>query len=223
MTIVVEPTDGDGQRQLDGVTLGQAIRHGGQAEWIVPDTMDVNATRHHSLAAGPLGGFAYDSAASSGLTASFRTGELFTGGAYVASDDTTVTDANGNVVHEVDLDASTANQLVKIGWNHTGTDDLRIALESTAAADGGFTSPENPRVELWEFDTDSSSITSATGRRTLTPIVDDAVDAQELGGVVASEYFRSGVESEGFILEVRNDRPSNPSPGRMIYRSDKDA
>jgi len=125
-------------------------------------------------AGGPLNAFNYTGA--TGLTVTIDTGEGFVGGAWVAQD----------VTDNVTLAASTANQKVYLGWDSSETNDVEIGLSSAFASD-------DPKIEIWEFDTDASSVTSNTDLRQLSrPIPThasqhestgtDTLDAGDLGG-----------------------------------------
>jgi hypothetical protein len=146
-------------------------------DWIVPDDTDAvaaiaSSVAGVSLSAGPHDAFAYDpdAATSSAFDVRFETGEAFVGGRYLVSDDITETrvavDGSTVPVHRATLASSTTGQVVSIGpddrGNSVATDQFIIGL------DGDFPAASTPRLPIYEFDTDSSGVTSVTDRRPTT-------------------------------------------------------
>lgn len=82
------------------------------------------------------------------LEPTIGTGEGFVGGAYIATDDT----------HVATLDAFTDEQTVYVGWDYVGTDSVTVGTVDEF-------NTQDPRVAIWEFDTDGDSITAARDQR----------------------------------------------------------
>jgi hypothetical protein len=166
--------------------MAAANRHG-HSDWVVPSDQDINATRDDALASGPLGGFVRNDGNDGNRNVNFATGEAFVGGAYIASDDDTVSE------HSV-LVPSSSTTTIYLGWDLSTADTLIIGPASDFGAN-------DPKVELWEFTTDSSSITSDTDLRTTSAsagggnvILDTGVDTDDTTslsadtGTIANPY-----------------------------------
>lgn len=196
MVVRIEPTQGPG-RQASPTRMLWPWKYG-SGDWIVPGGQStyegetVPSVRDPDLV-GPLQGFDASYSGTS-LTVTILPGEMTLMGAYVGSDDETLTDAAGNVIHDVTLDASTANQQVYVGYDHTATDEEALIIGKS----GAFTSADQPRQHIWTFDTDAGGVIAADGsprplgKRIDQPnvrydanrsgVVDSAEDAQALGG-----------------------------------------
>jgi len=188
VTILVEPTNGSGvDRAVSSRRLAAANRYG-SADWVVPTSRDINASRDAALAAGPLGGFERVDGNDSNLSAQFDTGEAFIAGAYVASDD------NAASEHTVSLPASSTTTIY-LGWDLSTADSLIIG----EASDFGT---HDPKLELWEFTTDGSSITADTDLRATSP-------QGESGDIIAD----TGLDTDqGTTLSLDTGTIANPYP-----------
>jgi len=147
MTDKVNPTrDGD----ISSQQTAAVVRFGGGSTgWVVPAANDPAnvATDDGDIDETALNAFA-ESHAGDSLDVTIDAGQAYVGGAWVARDlATTVT-----------LDASTNGQVVSVGWDVDRTNTLIIG--KSAEFD-----PEDPRIDLWAFDTDASGVTAATDRR----------------------------------------------------------
>lgn len=88
------------------------------------------------------------------LSVTIEPGEAFVYGAWLAID----------VESTVDLNASQNNQEVFLGWNKNGANDVVIGKN---AAFSNSVNNSDPRIKIWEFDTDSSGVTAARDHRTI--------------------------------------------------------
>lgn len=295
---------------MSSTRLLAPFKYAGHGDWIFPGGQtlingeSVPSVRDPDLV-GPLDAFDAQYTADS-LTVTIASGEAVVEGAYLASDDDTIQNSAGEVVHDVALDASTNGQAVYLGFDHTAADVDALII----GRDSAFTSSDQPRIHIWSFDTDSTGVTNATSHRPIgerievtnrryegggSQAVDRALDADSLGGVVAGNYARTdvaetfsatvtidtgdtataldlatadvvGVDDLQFAgganpqiwlpgdvdiydesadvtlatwspgvglnlhgyelvnprLDNKSARPSNPSPGRMVYRADRD-
>lgn len=138
-----------------------ARRYGGGSDgWVVPSTERLVEDSEGNLATGPLNAFA-ESHSSSSFDVTIDTGEALVGGAHLATDETAT----------VTLDANTSGQTIALGWKDSAADTVLLGDPDTSVGDAF--DPDDPRIEIWRFDTDGSGVTSATDlrelRRTLTP------------------------------------------------------
>ena len=86
-----------------------------------------------------------ETSSSSSLDVEIAAGEAFVFGSWLAIDvSTTVT-----------LAANTTNQVVYVGWNKDGTDDVIIGLQSAFDNASGNT---DQKIELYSYDTDGSGV-----------------------------------------------------------------
>lgn len=166
MTEKVDPSpSSDGQAYM----IAQAIeQHGAVGSgWIVPDSESYAADHPNSGVSGtPLGAFA--KVGESGLDVTFDTGEAFVGGAWLAKDTQTT----------ISLADNTAGQSVVLGWDYDGADDVKIGVPG--ASPGDTFDALDPRIPLYEFDTDSGAVSAQTDQRTTGKTTN--LGASELGG-----------------------------------------
>ena len=149
-------------RDVRNRELAAAVQYGGgSAGWISKPGNRLVEDSEGDLPSGDLGTFDY--ASSSGTTAVIGAGEAVVEGAYIATDET----------FDVDLDASTANQTVYVGWRDGLTDTIIVGLDSAFSA-------ADHRIAAWEIDTDASTITATRDVRDLGQRV--SVEALEAGG-----------------------------------------
>lgn len=95
-----------------------------------------------------------ESSTSSSLDVTLDGGEAYIFGTWIVRDsDTTLT-----------LDSSTAGQTIYAGWKYQNTDTIIIGKDEL------FQSTD-PKIPLWEFDTDSTGVTNVTDLRELDVIV----------------------------------------------------
>lgn len=138
------------QRSADAYLTASAIMWAGASDpgWIAK-TGNAYLADVEGMSNTPLNAFDESHSASS-LTVTIDTGEGFVGGAWLARDNTT----------EVKLSSSTNNQSVYVGWNADGTNEVTIGKS------GAFSSNDH-KIEIWQFDTDASGVTSSSDQRTL--------------------------------------------------------
>lgn len=136
-------------RDIRNRELVTAIQQGGGSDgWISEAGTRLVADSEGDLPTGDLGTFAY--ASSSGTTVTIGAGEALVGGAYMATDEQ----------FDVDLDDSTDNQTVYVGWRDGLADTIVVGVDSSFSAD-------DHRIPAWEFDTDASSVTASRDLRDL--------------------------------------------------------
>lgn len=181
-------------------------------DWIVKNTETLIADEYGPMAAGPYE--SYNHTGTSGFDVTIDTGEAVVGGACIARDTTT----------SVTLASSTSNQTVYLGWDTSQQDTVIVGLDSAFPAD-------TPRVAIWEFDTDGSTVTTAT--RLLDPGRDNAVtnlsyskaDADERfvsksGGGLDADLDFQGNAALNMAVDARAGRPSSPHVNQFILRTD---
>lgn len=129
-----------------------ALAGGSEVGWVSASASPSEiAQQDPDISESSLDAFAENHSASS-LDVTIEGGEAFVFGSWLAIDtNTTVT-----------LATSTASQTVYVGWNKDGSDDVIVGLESDFATASGDT---DEKIPLWDFDTDSTGVTSATDRR----------------------------------------------------------
>lgn len=155
--------------------------------WIVPNTDTLLADVRSELSAGPYNAFA-ESHSSSSYDVTIDTGEAVVGGVSLARDVTTT----------VTIDANVSAQAVYLGWSESSQDTIVIGKDAAFAS-------SNPRIKIWEFDSDGSGVTASTDYRNVGEQisvqnaryegsgtkVDAAEDADTLTGVAPSSFLRS--------------------------------
>jgi hypothetical protein len=164
--------------------------------WIQPDSSAFLADRYAEIDQSnvPLGGFEYLPGASGGGSADFNHGEAVVSGAWVARDRTTTV--------SLPTEATTT---IYVGYDAGETNTVILGKV------GAFV-PDDPRIPLWELTTDGSgAITGQTDLRrtsyeidaiasqydsTASGVVDDAEDAQELGGEPPGDWMRADTSDE---------------------------
>lgn len=211
MTTLVEPSPNS---TVDAGALAAALQYA-QGDFIAKADDPIYADQDNRLGSIP-GSFNYDSSSSSGLDVTITTGEAIIGGHWLATDDT----------RTVTLDASTSNQTVYLGVDRSEPDTIIVGLDSA------FSSTDYPRMAIHEFDTDSTSVTSHTNLRTLTP--SDAVtstsyskndaDARFLNvntGSLEGNLDFGQYRTINRAIERRTTRPSNPVYWQEWIREDK--
>lgn len=110
--------------------------------FVISDTPSDAATYESDIDETQLNKFA-ETSSSSSLDVTIDPGEAVVGGAWLARDvSTTVT-----------LAASTNDQTVYVGWDHTATDSVIIGLDSAFA-------PLDQKIELYSYNTDASGVTN---------------------------------------------------------------
>ena len=130
------------------------------------------------------------------ITVHFGTGEAFSGGYYLASDDDTIQDSDtGDVVHDVTLspnDTTIVELRPDTRANYAATDRIEFV-------DAGGTFYEDPDVDLYRFTTNNDSVTDVEDLRptqfVLGPEATEALagDSLKLGGAGADQYARSDI------------------------------
>lgn len=148
MTDLVSPSFGSTARSR---TVAAAIKYSGGSQdgWVQPSSSRLVPDPEGNLATGALSAFS-ESHSGSSLDITINSGEGLVGGAYLARDtNTTVT-----------LASSTNNQSIYVGWEDGVEDSVIIGLSSD------FTS-DDPKMEIWQADTDSNGVTSTSDQRNL--------------------------------------------------------
>jgi hypothetical protein len=159
----------------------------GGGNWIVDSSTDLYAS-YDGLSGAPLDSFDYDSGASSGFDVVIQPGESFLEGAYVARD----------VLTTVTLASQTSGQNVYLFWDPDATNKAIIDRLNNSNND-------LPRMLLWEFDTDGSTVTSATSHRDVGRQIDvrnegsvanadQAGNADNLDSKDSTQFLRSDVK-----------------------------
>lgn len=165
---------------------------GHHAGWVIPNTDTLLADLYSSLSAGPYN--AFNHASSSSLDVTIDTGEALVLSAALARDTQTT----------VSLSDNTTGQTVYVGWSETSQDTVIVGLS------GAFTST-NPKIPIWEFDTDAGAVSASTDLRDLGERVDventryetsdqsgakvdKAVNADQLGNLNSGDFLRSDMQ-----------------------------
>lgn len=214
-------TPGEVDAEIDSTSTSHAIGKAGTGAWIV-DGADISGA-YSSLDETVLNAFAYNSSASSGLDAVIDPGEAYVSGWLCRDTQTTVTlPASATTTVYVGYDASA---VLSSGTAPADNANIIVGLAGDFAA-------EDPRTAIWEFTTDSSTITGDTSLRQLQkPIefdptagvtinpdfsgtntryesggsgaaVDNATDASQLGGVGPSNYARTDIDESFQSIDV---------------------
>lgn len=194
-------------------STAQTFRYGG-GEFVATETLI--ADHYSDLSAGPYQAFNHVS--TSGHDVTIDTGEAVVGGAAIARDiQTTVT-----------LQSATSNQTVYAGWNPGAQDTIIIGLDSDFSA-------TDFRAPIWEFDTDSSTVTSTSDLRNLGPASassemwysKDAADStfvSKSGGGLNADLDFQQHQALNMIWDHRqeSDAPSSPANFQVWVREDLD-
>lgn len=128
------------------VAIAQA---GGSDGWVVPASDDYLAGENADLDETQMNAFD-ESHSGSSFDVTIDAGEGFVSGGWVARDTSTT----------VTLASSTNGQSVFVGWDKDQSDTVIIGTSGDFASD-------DRKIEIWEFDTDGSGVTSATDKRDL--------------------------------------------------------
>lgn len=145
MTDMVIPSVGG---DTHAYIVAQLIEHGANTSgWIQESGESLLADNHPQIDDGPLNAFD-ESHSDTSLTVTIDTGEGFVGGAWLARDITT----------DINLDASTDDQVVYVGWDSGNTEQVIIGKNASFSDD-------DPKIEIWSFDTDSDGVTNSDDLR----------------------------------------------------------
>lgn len=130
------------------------------------------------------------STSSSSLDVTIDGGEAFIYGSWVVKDSTST----------ITLDASTSDQTVYVGWDKNGTDQVIVGLESAFETEADNT---DEKVELYEFDTDSTGVTNSNDLREIGQYhkLSHAEIADQLDIPVYSE-LSNAPSNEGSIVVI---------------------
>jgi len=142
-------------RPIDAFETAGAIAYGGsQCGFVVP-TDDPTPMSVHDLSIdeSSLNEFEQISSPST-LDVTIDPGEAIVFGSWVAKDTET----------SLTLDADTQNQVIYVGWNKDGTDDIIVGFEEDFDLASGTA---DAKIELWEFDTDGTGIEGVTDLRSI--------------------------------------------------------
>jgi hypothetical protein len=138
---------------------------------------------------GALNAFAQTSSQSS-LDVTIDGGEAFVYGSYLAIDSSTTVTLAGN----------SSGQTVYVGWNKEGTNDVIVGLQS--AFDNASDNTDK-KIELFEFDTDGSGVTSVTDLREIGQFLSpDHVDIVEELGVPVYADTTTAPQVEGRVIYI---------------------
>lgn len=142
-------------RTATSFETGGAIAFGGHGAdgFVVPAGTPTDlATQDGNVDETQMNAFAESHSASS-FDVTIDPGEAFIFGSWVAKDATTT----------VTLASSTTGQTVYVGYDKdVGADTVIIGTSSAFSDTAGDT---DPRIPIWDFDTDGSGVTASTGRR----------------------------------------------------------
>lgn len=173
--------------QLAAKAASTMSGHAGSDGWVMPATGTLIADDISSLAAGPYN--AFNHTGSTNLDVTIANGEAMISGSPTARDTSTT----------YTLAASTSGQTVYVGYEPATNAGVVIGKSGDFTADAR-------KIPIWEFDTQSSSVSSATDRR----VIDETItvrntryetsdgsgttvdDASMLAGVGPSSYARLG-------------------------------
>jgi len=141
-----------------------------------------------------------ESSSGSSLDVTIDPGEAFVFGSWLCKDTQTT----------VSLDASTSGQVVSVGWNKGGTNDVIVGLDSAFSEATGDT---DQNIPLFSFDTDSTGVTSVTDERNFNQIkasdieqgAGSGLDADTLDGVQASEFGGGDIANSGTVVTESTD------------------
>lgn len=173
----------------------RTFRHAAHSEgWVVPSTETLLADVRSELAAGPYSAFG-ESHSGTSYDVTIDTGEAIVGGVALARDTTTT----------VNLDSNTTNQVVYVGWAQASKDTVVIGLD-TAFTDS------NPKIPLWEFDTDGSGTTASRDQRDIDSTIGVKNKRYEGGGTKVDKAKTAdeiaGVNISNLLRGDQNDRTS---------------
>lgn len=154
---MVEKANPSVNRPASAFETSGAIGHGGYATLSDPGyVVQASSPTEMSIQDGDLTESNYNAFAETHSASSYDVtidaGEAFVFGSWLAIDvSTTVT-----------LSASTTNQMVYVGWNKDGANDVIIGTASDFASASG---DADQKIPIWEFDTDGSGVTAARDQR----------------------------------------------------------
>jgi len=175
-------------------TAGAIAYGGGRSGYVVSGSSPTQmSVQDSSISDTSLNAFEETSSGSS-FDVTIDAGEAFVFGSWVAKDTATT----------VSLASSTTNQVVYVGWNKNGTDDVIVGLEAAFSLASG---DADQKIPLWEFDTDASGVTNVTDQRQFDQInaasieqgPGSTLDADTVDGKDASE-LGSSVSDDGSVV-----------------------
>ena len=134
-------------------TAGAIALAGGIEEGYVTSQPSELSVQDGSIDETALDSFS-ESHTTSNLDVTISGGEAFIYGSWVATDEQTT----------VTLDADTTGQTVYLGWDKDASNGVIIGLESAFETTASNT---DKKIPLYEFDTDSSGVTSVTEQRNI--------------------------------------------------------
>ena len=163
-------------RPIDAFETAGAIAYGGsQCGFVVPtDDPTPMSVQDNSIDETVLNEFDATTSPST-LDVTIDPGEAIVFGSWIVKDTPTT----------LTLDTDTTNQVIYVGWNKNGTDDVIIGTESDFAAASG---DADAKISLWEFNTDGTG-------------VEDIVDERVVGYSQGQERFIEDVTFEQDILD----------------------
>jgi len=191
------------RRPAEAFKTAGAIAYGGSVDGFVVDSANPTdiSTQDAGIDETTFNSFGATTSTSS-LTVNIDPGEGFVFGSWLAIDTQTT----------VSLDASTTGQTVYLGWNKDTSNDVIIGTDSSFAT---AQSDSDQRIPLYDFDTDSTGVTSETDRRQIgraqdlaalsiadeldVPVYSDSSNAPQTQGNVIS-VDGSGTQTAGLYL-----------------------
>lgn len=179
------------RRPAEAFKTAGAIAYGGSVDGFVVDSASPTdiSTQDVGIDETAFNSFGATTSTSS-LTVNIDPGEGFVFGSWLAIDTQTT----------VSLDASTTGQTVYLGWNKDTSNDVIIGTDSSFATSQ---SDSDQRIPLYDFDTDSTGVTSKTDRRQIGRAQDLAAlsIADELGLPVYSDSSNAP-QTQGNVISV---------------------
>lgn len=178
-------------RPADPFKTAGAIAYGGSVDGFIVDSANPTdiSTQDADIDETTFNNFTESSSGSS-FTVSIAPGEAFVFGSWIAIDTST----------DVSLNSGTAGQTVYLGWNKNTSDDVIIGLDSAFAASA---TDADEKIPLYDFDTDSSGVTSVTDRRQIGRAQDLASLSVADGlGVPIYADSTNAPQSEGNVIAI---------------------
>jgi hypothetical protein len=178
-------------RPADAFSTAGAIAYGGSVDGFIVDGTNPTdiSTQDSDIDETALNTFE-ETTSTTSLTVNIDPGEGFVFGSWLAVDTQT----------SVTLDASTSAQTVYLGWNKDTSNDVIIGKDSSFST---VQSDTDQRIALYEFDTDSSGVTSTTDRRQIGRAQDlAALSVADQLGVPVYADSATAPQTEGNVVVV---------------------
>jgi hypothetical protein len=179
------------RRPAEAFKTAGAIAYGGSVDGFVVDSSSPTDISAQDAAIDETAFNSFEATTStSSLTVNIDPGEGFVFGSWLAIDTQTT----------VSLDASTAGQTVYLGWNKDTSNDVIVGTDSSFATSQ---SDSDQRIPLYDFDTDSTGVTSEIDRRQIgrAQALAALSIADELGVPVYSDSSNAP-QTQGNVISV---------------------